>query len=242
MLLAWKIKAVNFWALQCEQFALLVLFTCSGLQPRNSAKINSQIEPHNNISWTTVVFCYQLRGPRLKSCWANFVLLLPARSVFNCFDGRLVEQKKSYVAPVAVTLRGVCKSTTWGGGGVRFAIRAQRINLGCCLPQLASLHKPYGGCLLSCWRMQPPTTAATITVHLFFCAASCLSVSQLSAKPLRAEEHTEKSCQAATQTNVYAALSRRDAIRLLTYLRAAIGLHCALCLQRRLMSALRGSC
>lgn len=72
--------------------------------------------------------------------------------------------------------------------------------------------------------MQPPTTAATITVHLFFCAASCLSVSQLSAKPLRAEEHIDKIMPSqATQTNVSAALSRRDAIRLLTYLRAAIG-------------------
>lgn len=38
-------------------------------------------------------------------------------------------------------------------------------------------------------RMLPPTTAATITVHLFLCAASCLSVSQLSAKPLHAEEN-----------------------------------------------------
>lgn len=107
-----------------------------------------------------------------------------------------------------------------------FAIRAQRINLGCCLLWLESLHKPYGGCLLSCWRMQPPATAATITVHLFFCAASCLSVSPLSAKPLRAEEHTENSCQAATQTTVYAAFSRSDAIRQLTYF--SVGLRRAL--------------
>lgn len=76
--------------------------------------------------------------------------------------------------------------------------------------------------------MQPPASAATITVHLFFCAASCLSVSPLSAKPLRAEEHAENSCQAATQTTVYAALSRRDAIRLLTYFSAAVGLRRAL--------------
>lgn len=73
--------------------------------------------------------------------------------------------------------------------------------------------------------MQPPATAATITVHLFFCAASCLSVSPLSAKPLRAEEHTENSCRAAIQTTVYVALARTDAFRILTYFRAALGLH-----------------
>lgn len=45
------------------------------------------------------------------------------------------------------------------------------------------------------YRMQPPATAATITVHLFLCAASCLSVSQLSAKPLRTEgEHIHHVC------------------------------------------------
>lgn len=43
----------------------------------------------------------------------------------------------------------------------------------------------------SWWRTRPPITAATIPVHLFLCAASCLSVSQLSAEPLPTEEHLE---------------------------------------------------
>lgn len=50
--------------------------------------------------------------------------------------------------------------------------------------ELASVQNVHGG-----WRLledAAPTTTATITVHLFLCAASCLSVSQLSAKPLHA--------------------------------------------------------
>lgn len=59
----------------------------------------------------------------------------------------------------------------------------------CLLWECSSFAKPQRW--QSRWRTRPPVTAATIPVHLFLCAASCLSASQLSAEPLPTEEHLE---------------------------------------------------